>query len=351
MRDTIAIFLGNYSSFNVQQTTLNIAKILNDKFTIDLVMTRSNPLQKVDTTYINTHTPTAQNGLRGEIEALRRYFDTYTPSVVMQIGQVPKYGNMISLFKDNKTTFVCRYSGDLFNEYQLHYGVNRMKLFMLKNGLGRLPLRTADRFITMGPNGKDELIARHTNADEIGILPPPIDGTRFEKSQRPSLDIPDSRSIALFVGRVSRLKGAETFQRTIPRILERRSDLHFVFVGEEQFDFEFDQTVRDHISQIGPVSPDLVPGYHELADVYLHPSLSEGLSRSVLEAITAGTPVLARDVGDLSYATSNTFTSDDEFVEMVVDYESLDQDDPHRFTIDEQQPAYRDFFTNVSKGR
>jgi len=351
MSDTIAIFLGNYSSFNVRQTTRNVVKMLDGSFNIDLITTHSHDLQTSDADFLSTYTPTARTDLLGEIQALRRYFQTHTPSVVMQVGQVPKYGNLISLIKDRKTNFVCRYSGDLFHEYQLHSGINRVKLFLLKNGLGQLPIYTADKFITMGPTGKDDLVSRGVDADNVGILPPPIDGRRFDNPQQPTLDIPDNRLIALFVGRVSRLKGAETFQRTIPRILEYRSDIHFVFVGDRQFDFKFDQTVRSHISQVGRVEPDLVPGYHKLADIYLHPSLSEGLSRAVLEAITAETPVITRDVGDLSYATSNTFTSDEEFVNMVVNYESLDQDDSRRFTIDEQQALYHEFFTNVSKDR
>lgn len=348
MSKTIGIYVGRFTSFNVRQTVRNIGRMIGDEFDLHLVTSCPDAFPGYTDHGYRVYSEVEGDTLRAEIRLLRRYLDTQSPDIVTHIGDVPVYGNIIAALKGDDSKFVCRYSGDLFTEYKHESGLEAAKIFLLKNGFGRIPMRYADRVITMGPREKRRIVDRGLPAPAVKILPPPIDRARFESPGKPpELDVDEMGPIALFVGRVSRLKGAETLERAVPAILERRPDLKFVFVGERQFEFDFPDRYEERVWFTGRVPPDEVPAYFDAADVYVHPSLTEGVSRSVLEALACDTPVVVRDVGDLAYATSNIFTTDDDFVEMVADFENLAVDSCAKFTTSALEPKYVSAFRDV----
>jgi glycosyltransferase involved in cell wall biosynthesis len=348
MSKTIAIYVGRFTSFNVRQTVRNIGQMLGDEFDLRLVTSCPDAFPGYADHGYRVYSGVEGETLRAEVHLLRRYLERETPDIVTQIGDAPVYGNIIAALKSEESKFVCRYSGDLFTEYKHETGLEAAKIFLLKNGFGRLPMRHADRVIAMGPREKRRIVDRGVPAPEVKILPPPIDLARFECSGKPSeLNIDEMGPVALFVGRVSRLKGAETLERAVPAVLERRPDLEFVFVGERQFEFDLPDRYGERVWFTGRVPPHEVPAYFDAADVYVHPSLTEGVSRSVLEALACDTPVVVRDVGDLAYATSNIFTTDDDFVDMVANFEDLAVDPCAKFTTGALEKRYVDVFRDV----
>jgi glycosyltransferase involved in cell wall biosynthesis len=348
MAETIAFYVGRFTSFNVRQTVRNIGRMIGDEFDLHLVTSCPDAFPGYTDHGYSVYSGVEGDTLRAEIRLLRRYLDAQSPDIVTHIGDVPVYGNIIAALKDEDSKFVCRYSGDLFTEYKHQTGLEAAKILLLKNGFGRLPMRYADRIITMGPREKRRIVDRGAPAPKVKILPPPIDRSRFERTGSPAeLDVDEMGPIALFVGRVSRLKGAETLERSVPAVLERRPDLEFVFVGERQFEFDLPDRYEERVWFTGRVPPNEVPAYFDAADVYVHPSLTEGVSRSVLEALACDTPVVVRDVGDLAYATSNIFATDDDFVEMVADFENLAVDSCVKFTMDALEPKYVSAFRDV----
>ncbi|WP_135824059.1 glycosyltransferase family 4 protein [Halorussus ruber] len=348
MNGKIAFHLGDFSSFNVNLTTGNFGEMLSDTFQLDLISTNPDGLSPKVHRHFDTYGGNYPDTKAGSARALRAYLRGASPDVISQIGDVPVYGNIISLLKDDDSKFVCRYSGDLFYEYRLERGLRKAKIFALKNLVGRVPLRFADRAVTMGPREKEKIVRRGAEPTNVEILPPPIDVSRFVDVNPVLVEgLSADDPVVLFVGRVSRLKGAATLESTLPEILERRPDIQFVLVGDEQYSLDVPQEYSEQVFTVGRVNPSQVPSYYKMADLYVHPSLTEGVSRSVLEALACDTPVVVRDVGDLAYVTSNIFTTDDEFVNMVCDFERLPVENPDNFTIENLQYKYRRFFEEV----
>jgi glycosyltransferase involved in cell wall biosynthesis len=347
MTGRVALYLGDFSSFNVVQTTRNIGRMLHSEFDLDLISTNPSAFPNDVSEYYTVHGGDCARNRLGEVAALRGYLRTHRPDIITHVGDVPVYGNTISMMADEDMTFVCRYSGNTFHEYKAEVGTRRAKIFALKNVWGRLSLYTADKFVTLGPRVKQRLVSRGIPSTDVRILPPPVDPSRFEGVEEPELSIPNDRSVVLFVGRVSRLKGAVTLEETIPRILARRPDLQFVLVGDIQYDIQIPARYRDHVTAVGRVPPEEVPPYFALADLYVHPSLTEGISRSVIEALLSGTPVVARDVGDLSYATSNLFLSDEDLVDAVCHFEALPIESGEKFTIRSLKDRYLRFYSDI----
>lgn len=132
-------------------------------------------------------------------------------------------------------------------------------------------------------------------------------GIEFEKydvkvdveAKKNELGIVNGEKIVGMVGRFSEQKAPLNFIKAIPGVLNARSDVCFVMVG----DGELRQNIVKLSSKLGLRSKIRLLGYREdiaeilqILDVYVLPSLWEGLGRSLTEAMYASRPVVATDV-------------------------------------------------------
>jgi glycosyltransferase involved in cell wall biosynthesis len=205
---------------------------------------------------------------------------------------------------------VTRYSSDAFEEYQWVSGPRKLGVFLQNNVLGRLPVHLSEKMIALGPYGQSQLTSRGCHPDDVVILPPPAANDRFHPpddstERKRTLGISAEKTVVLYVGRLTELKGMEF----LLNVLERSRgdpDLLFVLVGEgpyrEQFERRFDD---DLVRTVGHVAYDSIDRYYKAADCYVHPSRVEGLPLVVLEALECEVPVVARPAGDIGFATSN----------------------------------------------
>ena len=345
MGGTIGIFVGSASSFNLGREALNFGKALSSGFTTHLIATDAGFAADVSAAYDGVHGPLEPCSLRGEVSALRSYVHSHDPDALFQITSPPIHGNIVgSLGKIHGIPFVYRYSGDRFYEHEVSRGVTKLIHFGLNNVLGRFPLYLADGYVTLGPRGQRRLENRGVAPDEITIIPPLVDQDRFSTSIAES---DGGTPVGLFVGRLSRRKGIETLERTLPEILQRRSDIEFLLVGKPQESIEIPAEYSHRVTVAGTVPPTEIPAYYEHADFLVHPTLTDGLARVVLEALASDIPPIARDVGDIAYATQNTFQTDREFIEMVCDFESLNVDSNDSFTLDTLRNEYVELFEGL----
>jgi len=113
--------------------------------------------------------------------------------------------------------------------------------------------------------------------------------------------------VELFVGRLSRRKGIETLERTLPKILQHCSDIEFILVGKQQESIEIPAGYSHRVTVAGTVPPTEIQIYYKRADFLAHPTLIRGLPRVVLDALANNIPPIARDARDIAHATENTF--------------------------------------------
>jgi glycosyltransferase involved in cell wall biosynthesis len=111
-----------------------------------------------------------------------------------------------------------------------------------------------------------------------------------------------SKPTVVYMGRLMNKKGIQVLIRAIPKILGRKPDTHFLFVGGGNVPFyrEMAQKMRipeRNLSFAGHF------GYFERtkvlqdATVFVNPSFFELCSLSILEAMSCGTSVVASNVG------------------------------------------------------
>jgi len=347
MAESICFFTGSREAFNVLYDTLNFGWMLHEGFDLDLVTTRPDDFSTEIGMYFDLHGHDQPSTLLGETRALDRYLSENSPDTVVNVVAPSVQGTTASLLaRRHETPFTYRYSSDLFDLYRVSHSWRKPAQFGLNNLFGRIPLALADRCIALGPTGKNRLVDRGKALSDIVILPPPIDAERFEQEiEPPDWEIHEDRSVVLFAGRRTRIKGIHDMEIAIPEILERRDDVQFAFVGSHGRMPEVPQEYKEHITMVGRV-PEMPP-YFRAADLLVLPTYNEGLPRVITESLASGTPVVARDVADIAYATKNVFDEIQEFIEMVVNFESIPLDDVTPFTRETLRSKYAEFFRDM----
>ena len=154
-----------------------------------------------------------------------------------------------------------------------------------------------------------ESVRRHVHAVErcrpkkIVVIPNGVDLERFRGVQPAStaaLELPGPGPILGSVGRLSPKKGQATLLEAAALVLRRRPDVTFVLVGDGPQRAE----LGAHAERLGldgrlrflGLVEDPIPLLPRM-DIFVLPSHMEGMSNALLEAMAAGRPVVATNVG------------------------------------------------------
>jgi len=147
----------------------------------------------------------------------------------------------------------------------------------------------------------------------VEIVPPGVDHSVFRPSAddgaalRAQLGL-DDRPLALFVGRIQPLKGADVALRALAAFEDRRSTL--LVVGGPSGPAGAAEAARlqglvaeldlaERVRFLPPQPHDALADFYRAADVCVVPSRSESFGLVALEAAACGTPVVAAAVGGL----------------------------------------------------
>jgi len=169
-------------------------------------------------------------------------------------------------------------------------------------------LRGADAVISLNADLGRELLAVGVVDEKIRVIPNGVDCARFfppsveeRQAARATFGIPADAQVALFAGRLAEDKGIE-FLIEAWRILKQRfpvSRYYLLVAGDGKRGGHYrarGATLRQ-ATFLGMV-PDIRTVLYA-ADLLVHPSLTEGISNIVLEAMAAGLPVIGTRIGGL----------------------------------------------------
>ncbi len=143
-------------------------------------------------------------------------------------------------------------------------------------------------------------LAQETDADvNIKVIPDGLDLARFEPVQREAY--PETVRI-LTIGRLIPRKGFQFLIRAMPHLLEKaEATFEIEIVGDGPYRGELVKLaeslgVASHIHFSGSVLYAELPQKYRRADIFILPSLAEGMPLVVLEAMGTGLPIVASRV-------------------------------------------------------
>ena len=186
-------------------------------------------------------------------------------------------------------------------------------------------MRWADRLIAATPLERAQMAWCYgADTSKVAVVPAGVDTELFRPRDRaavrrelglPGLDTP----ILLFVGRIERLKGIDTLLESVAVVSRTCTgrDLKVLIVGgggqTEQENAELRRVVKLHrelnleeqVEFVGSKPQELLPLYYSAADITVMPSHYESFGLVAVESMASGTPVIASNVGGLSFTVKD----------------------------------------------
>jgi glycosyltransferase involved in cell wall biosynthesis len=174
------------------------------------------------------------------------------------------------------------------------------------NVLLKLSLSGNNPKIVSSPREKEALRAK-ISADNVVVLPNCIALHEAENYEPKYLD--NGFPIILFLGRISKSKGLEDIHRALASLQERGNKFIFVMAGsgpdETQYVTKFHSLLGEKFE-----FKKVVSGYHKTqllkyCNIFLLPSLFEGLPITLLEAMSFGLVPVVTNVGSIGHVVAN----------------------------------------------
>jgi glycosyltransferase involved in cell wall biosynthesis len=185
------------------------------------------------------------------------------------------------------------------------YDLSLLRMILYRR-VDLVTLRGFPRIVAVSESIGRELVAAGLSPDRIRVIPNAIDVARFERGAADRAGNWRSRfagpgaTVILTVGRLYRQKGPEWFVQCAARIHRVMPRARFWIVGDGPLRAHLTTQVgslglRGVVTLLGQQRD--VAGIVAASDVFVMPSLGEGLSNVLLEAMALAKPVVATRVG------------------------------------------------------
>jgi len=204
------------------------------------------------------------------------------------------------LFYDSPTPLVITCHGT--SSDPAHRGGRRLLLKVLE----RRYYEGARRIVAVSHGIARELIGRGVPEHKIEVIPNGTDPTRFGRTRmsrevaRDSLSIRPGQLAVLYVGALSKRKGLDVLLDASARILggENKDLFLFLFVGDGPLKplAQGQAASQPAMRVLGFVSEAELALCYSASDVFVIPSLYEGMPTTLLDAMTFGLPTIASDI-------------------------------------------------------
>lgn len=176
--------------------------------------------------------------------------------------------------------------------------------------LGNWLLKFSNKIIALTENNRLLLLRIGCNEDKVAVIPNGVDLAKYEtlplvtRQQRKKFGF--LGPTLLYVGRIDwkHRRGLEMMIKAMPLIAKEFVNTKFLIVGPDYGNCSMNLLelskklgVSDSIILTGPISDDQLLAYYSVSDTFILPSVYEGLSSSMLEAMASKVPVIALPTG------------------------------------------------------
>jgi glycosyltransferase involved in cell wall biosynthesis len=145
----------------------------------------------------------------------------------------------------------------------------------------------ADQILAGSCFVRDTLVEQGIPEGKVSVINYGVDTERFKPREGQKVH---ERFTVLFVGSIMQRKGIAYLLEAISKL--DRPDLELVLCGNVVGTGEGLEPYSQYLTLLGHVAHRDIPSVYQAADVFVMPSLVEGLSLTILEAMASGIPVI-----------------------------------------------------------
>jgi glycosyltransferase involved in cell wall biosynthesis len=236
-----------------------------------------------------------------------RFIKTY--SVLRQLNKKMRFDVLLmasfSVFGIYALPFAKRYKIPLFVQCggydvqvipSINYGIRRNRLFRFYSNI---VLKHADLLLSNSKGFIDDTILKDIKTPKY-VLSRGIDSEEFKLSKKRRSKSEKDKIEILSVGGLRKVKGWELILK-VAELLKHEKGIKFTIIGRDDDIDEFNKIVvekgLDNVTFFGKVNPAKMRSHYEESDIYLHPSYSEGIGNTLLEASAMELPLVASGLG------------------------------------------------------
>lgn len=187
--------------------------------------------------------------------------------------------------------------------------------------------------------------------------------TGDKEKARKEVDVPLNQIVLMCIANFNRIKGLDILVKAIKILVETETldNTKLYIVGQpEQDKVELQRLIDDlQISnniQLEGIKNN-IPQYLLTSDIYIQPSRSEGLPLSLMEACSAGLPIIASRVGGIPEVAienrnAHLFESENEEELAIMIHNMIEDSEQRKLLADQSKKVYNEYFsiqTNVAK--
>jgi len=159
--------------------------------------------------------------------------------------------------------------------------------------------------VVSNSQGLRELALKTNAGQKISVIPNGIDVEQFrpkEESRIKNQESGNNNFKIICISRLTARKGFNYLIDAVAKIAGKYPDLSLEIVGEGDAKEELEKQAKranlgSRIEFKGRISHEKTPAAYNRATVFVSPSLNEGMSNTMLEALASGLPIIATDTG------------------------------------------------------
>ena len=169
------------------------------------------------------------------------------------------------------------------------------EIFFLKYGRFK-------RIITVDKSSLESF--KEAGINNVIYIPNGVDTERFDRQKQKFEKRGDQKIIFLFVGRLESEKGLKYLFHAVRILKDRTKNFKFLIVGDSSQRNAFKNLaknlgIEEYIFFMGKVDTDKIIKIYHNSDVFVLPSIHEGLPLTLLEAWAARLPIVTTNVGGI----------------------------------------------------
>jgi len=225
-----------------------------------------------------------------------RIMNEWNPDIIHMHGTISEGLLGLKLKKDYKKPLLVTLYGDDINRYAKQIPSNYLSKLILKN---------VDGIICQSKFLENETRGIGIHDKKFFIIPMGALTGKFKpKNQnkvRKILNLPENKKIVLFVGHLAVRKGVEHLIRAFGIVLKKEKDVLCYIIGKGYSERDLKSLASglklgEYIKFLGSKANEEVALYMNACDLFVLPSLNEGLPVVLCEALACGKPVVATNV-------------------------------------------------------
>ncbi len=168
-----------------------------------------------------------------------------------------------------------------------------------------------EQCLTAGIGQKEQFTRVFSGMESEYFIKPP--GTDRIAQIRKEFDLPTDSVVIATVARLFELKGHEYIIESAREIIKRHKNVTWFFIGDGLLRGQLEKQIananlKKHFRLAGLMPPERIGELLHASDILVHPSLREGLARTLPQALLCGRPVISFDVDGAKEVVINNET-------------------------------------------